>query len=54
MTTTYTLNENDIRKAIADQFKTDIKHVSLDIETVTVGYGHGEHDEHRVTATVES
>ena len=47
------LNVHDIREALADHFKVDVKRVTVITGMRPVGYGMDEHDEPFVRAEVE-
>lgn len=52
MTTTIELNKSDIVKIIAKNYGVAPAKVTLEVVPVSVGYGTGEHTEHRISATV--
>lgn len=53
MTTTIELNKSDIVNIIAKSYRVAPAKVTLEVVPVSVGYGMGEHTEHRISATVE-
>ncbi len=52
MKTCYELDENDIKKLLAEHFGTKETEVDININAVTKGYGYDEHIEHEISATV--
>lgn len=53
MKCTITLNQEEIRKVIADQFKVQVEYVTVNTKKESKGYGHGEHDVYEAQAILD-